>query len=390
MRIVYCGAFRLPCFDAAAPRVLNNAKAFRVAGHDVSFISWSGRYREHDLCEDGKYRVDGFVYVITDELDANGIWNKLKLKFTRGSKSHSILANAERKPDLVIMYNAGYSWTKRMIRFCSKRNIKLANDITEWYSNDELHLADIIPNELNMRILQHRVPNKIVISSFLNNSYPESNNLLLPPLCDPSEFKWSQTVDDKRIDPFDGVTLIYAGNPAKKDCLHAVINAVNLLANKGEKIRLLILGTTKENYLKSYRKLLISCELHKNIIFLGRLSQELIPAYYRKADFMVLLREPTRKSNAGFPTKVAEAMAAGTLVICNATSDLARYVRDGETGFLVDGYGILDIEKVLKEKVLPLKRENIVKMKDATALSNAAFDYSSYVKKAQEFLNNLR
>lgn len=390
MRIVYCGAFRLPCFDAAAPRVLNNAKAFREAGHDVSFISWGGRYREMDLCEDGKYRVDGFEYVITNELEAAGIWNKLKLKFTRGSKSYSILASAERKPDLVIMYNAGYSWTRKMIGFCRKRNIKLANDITEWYSNDELRLTDIIPNALNMRFLQHHIPNKIVISSLLNNIYPESNNLLLPPLCDPSESKWSQTIEDERIEPFDGVTLIYAGNPAKKDCLHTVINAANVLALEGGKIRFLILGTTRENYLKAYAKSLKSGELHKNIIFLGRVSQELIPAYYRKADFMVLLRQPTLKSNAGFPTKVAESITAGVPVICNATSDISEYVHDRENGFFVGGYAFEDILKTLREKVLPLGRGDIEKIKENMSRFNSEFAYSSFIAEAKHFITNLK
>ena len=45
MNILYIGAFRLPNLDAAAPRVLNNAKAMREAGHNVKFISWGGKYR---------------------------------------------------------------------------------------------------------------------------------------------------------------------------------------------------------------------------------------------------------------------------------------------------------------------------------------------------------
>ena len=60
MNIVYIGAFRLPDLDAAAPRVLNNAKAFRALGHNVRFISWGGTYRENHYCDDGKYRVQGF------------------------------------------------------------------------------------------------------------------------------------------------------------------------------------------------------------------------------------------------------------------------------------------------------------------------------------------
>ena len=104
MRIVYCGCFRLPNFDAAAPRVLNNAKAFRKMGHEVKFISWGGKYREEDLCEDGMYRVDGLEYVITHELDATGgFFNKLKAKLKRGQKTLMLLEQIIEKPDLIFM-----------------------------------------------------------------------------------------------------------------------------------------------------------------------------------------------------------------------------------------------------------------------------------------------
>lgn len=103
-----------------------------------------------------------------------------------------------------------------MLKFCNQYGIKLANDITEWYDNNELHLTDIIPNYVNMTFTQHLVRNKIVISSFLNNYYSESNNIIMPSLCDPEEPKCSVTVEDKRVEPFDGITLIYASNLAKR------------------------------------------------------------------------------------------------------------------------------------------------------------------------------
>jgi hypothetical protein len=40
MKIIYIGSFRFPIYDAAASRVLNNARALRLYGHEVKFISW--------------------------------------------------------------------------------------------------------------------------------------------------------------------------------------------------------------------------------------------------------------------------------------------------------------------------------------------------------------
>ena len=393
MRIVYCGSFRLPNYDAAAPRVLNNAKLFRDAGHTVQFISWGGKYRDSDLCSDGKYRVDGFEYVITDEMDAiGGFFAKLRGRMQRGRKSFRMLQAMHEKPDLIIMYNADYWWTRKMLDFCKKNNIKLANDITEWYDNNELHFVDIIPNAINMIWLQRKVQNKIVISSYLNNYYEKANNLQLPPMCDPTEKKWNTEVDDERIKPFDGITLIYAGNPAKKDCVHTVINAVNQLAQEGKSIRFLILGVTREVYLQRYHHLLQSEDLHPNIFFLGRVSQDLIPAYYKKADFMVLLREPTRKNNMGFPTKFAESMTAGVPVMCNATSDLRHYVVDGETGFIVKGYSQGDIMDCLRNQVLDLSKSQLTSMKENTMKRNTSFSCSSeiYKNEVKRFIDKLK
>ena len=391
MKIIYTGCFRLPNYDAAAPRVINNARIMQLCGHKVSFISWGGKYRESDLCKDGKYRIDGMEYIITNELDPQGsLLEKFSQLLHRGDKSVKLLDDMSNKPDLIVMYNASYGWTKRMLKFCKQHNIKLANDITEWYANNELHFWDILPYHYNMTRLQRKVKNKICISSYLDKYYSESNNLLLPPLCDLSEAKWSANIEDERIMPFNGITLIYAGNPARKDCVHTVINAVNALANEGESIRFLILGTTREAYLQQNSQNLKSQILHENIVFLGRVSQDLIPAYYKKADFMVLLREPTRKSMAGFPTKFAESITAGVPVITNATSDLPKYVINGKTGFLVDGYDYDSIMFTLKNSVLTLRHNDIEEMKNYVKISRSSFDWHSYVDKLKIFLENLK
>jgi glycosyltransferase involved in cell wall biosynthesis len=390
-KIIYIGAFRLPNHDAAAVRVLNNAKAMRECGYEVTFISWGGKYRDTDLCSDGKYRVDGFEYIISNEIDSSGYFmQRLMAKYCRGEISLQILLSLEQKPDLIILYNAGYGWTKKMMKFCAQYNIKLANDITEWYAINELHLPDLLPNYINMTRTQRRVKNKIVISSYLDEFYSESNNLLLPPLCDPAESKWNLTVDDERIKPFEGITLIYAGNPARKDCLHTIIQAVNELANEGAKIRFMILGTDRDSYSRQYGNLFRTKDLHENILFLGRVSQDLIPAYYKEADFMVLIREPSRKNMAGFPTKFAEAITAGVPVIANTTSDLGKFIVNGKSGFVVEGYSYEDLLITLRNHVIPLSRKSIDNMKQFTAANNILFDYRYYSHKIESFLNNLQ
>ena len=388
MNIVYIGAFRLPDLDAAAPRVLNNAKAFRALGHNVRFISWGGTYRENHYCDDGKYRVQGFEYQISGDLPLDdSLKERFRSKLFRGKRSIRIL-NKLPKPNLIIIYNANNSFSKYMIKYCRRNNIKLANDINEWFSNNELHIMELLPNYINMTRTQYKIKNKIVISSFLDKYYSTSNNVLIPPLCDSDDSKWTDTIEDNRIKPYEGITLIYAGTPAKKDCLHPIVSAVNSLANEGLPIRFLILGTTRETYMKQYE--CFSHFLHQNIIFLGRVAQDLIPAYYKKADYMVLLREPSRKSMAGFPTKFSESFMSGVPVITNATSDLAKYVITGKTGFIVDGWDCDSLLRTLQEKVLVLKRNEIDYMKSCVIESRKYFDWHYYISDFKAFIQNLK
>ncbi len=390
MYIVYIGSFRLPNHDAAAARVLNVAKALREAGHIVSFISWGGYYRDSDLCSDGKYRVDEFEYIITTELDTQGsFWVKAKSKLTRGNKTKAIIRQ-QKNVDAIITYNG--SLTRWLLRFTREHNIKLINDITEWYSYSELKCTDWIPYARNMFITQKQVKNKIVISNYLDRFYKTTHNIVVPATCDASESKWNENKEyaESVAGVFDGITLIYAGNPSRKDLLHTAINAVQRLIDENENIRFLILGITREKYLNQCADLLDTSELSGRIKFLGRVSQDLIPAFYSIADFMVLLRMPTRKSNAGFPTKFTESITSGTTVIANITSDMGLYLQNGITGFRVERPLVESLYNTLKKEVLPCRRDTINKMKQNVIDMSSKLDYHAYVRTLATFVDNLK
>ena len=390
MNVIYLGSFRLPNYDAAASRVLNVARALREGGHQVTFISWGGQYRQEDKISE-EFFVNGFRYIITDELDTTGgVVSKLKGRLTRGKKTKLLLTHWPQKIDVVITYNG--SLTNWLLSFCHREGITLINDMTEWYSYSELKPTEWIPYAYNMFVTQKRVENKIVISHFLDHYYKMTHNIVVPATCDASEKKWSENIDYARhlVGDFKGVTLIYAGNPARKDQVHHVVNAVHQLAEEGASIRFLILGTTRESYLSRYASRLHNSKLHKNILFLGRVSQDVIPSFYRQSDFMVLLREQTRKSNAGFPTKFTESFTSGTPVIANITSDLGMYLKDGETGFVVEKPSEEAIYRTLKEKVLPLNRRQIEIIKQNVRKTAMQLDYHSFVEPLCAYMNELK
>lgn len=391
MHIIYIGQFRLPAQDAAAARVLNVGRSLRQVGHQVSYISWGGLQKIEHRGEDGVYRVDGFPYEVTGELDFKGnLSNKIREKLCQGKKTKYLLQEKLGQYDTIITYNC--SLIQWLVPFCKKNRIYLISDVTEWYDYSELKLYDRPVYYYKMRYVQKKIENKIVISKYLDNYYNTSHNIIIPATCDASEVKWHQNMNYKEVyvKPFNGVTLIYAGNPAKKDLVHDVINAVQRLAEEDTNIRFLILGITREDYLSRYSAMLHTKNLHENVIFLGRVSQEMIPSFYHQADFMVLLRDQTRKSNAGFPTKFAESFTSGTPVIANLTSDIGQYLKDGETGFVVGEPSEEAVYRVLKEKVLTLSSEAIAYMKKNVESVAKKLDYHAFVDPLRDFMNKLR
>lgn len=387
MRFLYLGSFRLPNGDAAAARVLNVARALRLAGHEVSFVSWGGNEQWEDTGTGKEYEVDGFPYVVTNEIDfKGGIVEKAKAWLTQGEKTKQILRERLGQYDAVISYNGSIiSW---LVGFCRKHKIILVSDLTEWYSYSELKLLDIPGYIWNMCVTQKKVDHKITISSYLADYYKTSHNIVIPATCDAAEEKWHVGKEKaiKVAGTFDGITLIYAGNPARKDAVHHAINAVQRLIDEGYPIRFLLLGTQRETYLKNYSDLLSKKVLSEKIQFMGRISQDDVPSYYSIADFMVLLRKSNRKSNAGFPTKFAESMTSGTPVIANLTSDLGRYLMDGETGFVVSEASEKAIYQVLLEKVMPLDRIQIERMKHKVVAVAKGLDYHAYEKALASFM----
>lgn len=391
MRILYVGSFRLPHGDAAGARVLNVARSLRLAGHSVSFIAWGGEECLEDKGGDDIYRVDGFPYVVTNEIDfKGGVWRKAYSWLHQGRKTKRYLKEKLGQYDVIISYNCSIiCWLNR---FCKTNKLLLISDLTEWYANRELLVFGIPKYLWSMKIVQRAVPNKIVISSYLDNYYSNTHNIIIPATCDGAEEKWKQGGELARdiVGEFEGVTLIYAGTPAHKDAIHYAISAVQRLVEEGKRIRFIIVGITREQYLSKYKSLLSTPDLSENIQFVGRVSQEQVPSFYSLADYMVLLRESTRKSNAGFPTKFTESFISGTPVIGNITSDLDRYLIDGETGFIVPEPSEEAVYNTLNKKVMSLDKAEIAKLKENVREVAKRFDYHSYSETLHLFMNELK
>lgn len=356
--IIYIGGFELPDKNAAAHRVLNNAKALRELGYDVIFIDIN---RE---CSTGiletKDECCGFTKFSMQYT------NKRLVSIEDFQKVYKFL-----NIDLyaVIAYNYPGIALGKLLGFCRKNKIKIYADCTEWFgflgNNPITKLIKGIDSFIRMNIVQPKLDGMIAISSYIASYYEKKlPTICIPPLTDINDEKWKpEPAADHEF-----IEILYAGNPGKhKDKINKIIEALTKMPDA--EVHLTVIGISKEEFLSYYPEdKNVLEQLEDMVTFKGKLPHREVITYLKQADFSMFYREVTRITMAGFPTKFSEAITCGTPVITNKTSDLERYLIEGE-----NGYWINDIESDLRRLFVEKKT---ICCKDT--VSRSLFYYESY------------
>lgn len=342
--ILYLGGFELPDKNAAAQRVMSNAKLLRELGFEVTLV---GVAKDKDGLN-GYY--DGFNCISIPYPQKINEWLKQILTFISKEEIKSY------SPKYVVLYNFPAIASLRILHFCHKNGIKVVHDLTEWEQTDGFsprNMIKRIDTQLRMHYCMKKMDGVIAISKYLYNYYKDlTTTILIPPTIDLTDPKWCRGRDLMANKP---ITLVYAGSPGvkSKDRLDYIINAVA----KYPHFRLNIVGITQEQYEGSYGPIDSSI---KNTQFMGRLSHKDALKAICSADFQMLIRENTLKNTAGFPTKFVESISCCTPLIATLTSNIGDYLEDGVNGFVVDKTNT--IEDVLG-KISNMSADSLILMK---------------------------
>jgi glycosyltransferase involved in cell wall biosynthesis len=269
----------------------------------------------------------------------------------------------------------------------------LVCDCTEWYKGKHLPGGTFglsnADNQIRIRLLYPCIKNILVISSFLENYLKKRscNTIVLPPMVDKYDQKWKPTENAQIQDGKKVRRLIYAGDPGKKDLLLPLFHALAIINKDVTRVEITLLGIEpkklnlifpwKEQRLPSY----IKC--------LGRVPMNKVPEHYMQSDYSVLLREPERYAQAGFPTKLVESLCSGIPVITNRTSDIPKFIQPGINGFLLENTNVSSLVNCL-ENVCVLSGSEIFAMKvNARKSGNESFDYRKYSDTLDHYFRQL-
>jgi len=332
LNIVYLGGFKCPPNDAASARVFGVSRALRLVGHSVTMLP-------RNRAEPGgplRLPVDGFDCHLRPAGGRVGsligeIWGGDYLSRLRGLPT---------RPDLVIFYGGFVPMCLRVLAHCRRHGIAVASDVVECYDPGHLPLGRLGPFRWMAHAHFHwftpRVGHVICISRWLNRYYQSRGcrTVQVPPMLDVQGVPWTPARPEAA-----GMRFAYAGHPGRKDLLGNVVAGLAELRSAGIPAVIRLVGVTPDSVRESLRFCgQADVPLDGLAEFSPRVTADKVPALLAECDFLPLLRPPLRYAEAGFPTKVTEAMASGLPVLANLTSNLDDYLRDGVNAFVASDY----------------------------------------------------
>lgn len=290
-------------------------------------------------------------------------------------------------PDMIVSALSNCRAQRFLLSCAAKRGLPMFQSVCEWYDRNAFvglsGLPKLINDRYSMYVQFPRVGNIIAISTLLDRYYASRGcrTVVIPTMVDMQEYgELSHPAHDR-------LRIAYAGAPARKDYILNAIRALALLQDEELRgIEMHLYGPTPEQLreLGMPEELLERCG--DSLVCHGRIPYAQVKQRIAEADFTVLLRPDRRYANAGFPTKVGESMACGTPVICNLTSDLGLYVRDGETGLVAADESAEACAESFRRALCMTADERLTMRQAVRKEAENAFDYRNYVGHLRRFL----
>lgn len=284
-----------------------------------------------------------------------------------------------------------------VIKIAKRSNLILYRDSSEWFSLSEFIGFNIFSIKGILSYFQNIIKNTIFfdkhigvicISKYLYNYFTKNGarSIRIPVIMDLNDFQENKIYSDNLL------RITYAGSSTagRKDYIKETIHAITKL-NEDERshINFMLIGLNSDDVAKISglsKKYLANLRCLR---IMGRVPRSEVIQHLNETDFTILIRSSTaRYAKAGFPTKVVESLMSSTPVICNMTSDLGMYLKDGYDCIEVADETPDAIVKALRRALAltPAQKDQMKKNARKTAEEN--FDYRLYIEEFGKFIKN--
>lgn len=374
-RIVIITGNSFPNGDAGAVRQAAMCKAFHKIGY-IPFVYGMGPSTDFKI-----KTFDNIEYISLRSGKTSKI-SKIIERITFANRAVKDINNRFERIDAVLVIDV-YPWAfSKIEKIAKKKNAHLIHDSVEWYSKEEFRLGifdfQYLCKEYTNRIGINKQWRVIAISKYLYSHFRKNKNRVvrIPVIMDSNEYIPNYNLNANKV------RFIYAGSPGKKDYLYNILCGFAKLDNNSLSfIEIHIAGITEEQLNKDcavpraiIEKLRHSLRIH------GRVSRSEAIKLVSESNYSLLFRDSSlRYAKAGFPTKVVESLMLGTPPLCNYSSDLQCYLKDGVNAIIAKDHSIESIARSIK-KAISMEKTSIEKMRrEARKTGELFFDYRNYL-----------
>lgn len=399
--ILYIGAFELPDKNAAAHRVLSNAKLFQSLGYEVILV---GRSRSNELSDgeirEAKYPDIEFECWETAFPKNTVAWFKQIISISNIQQIFH--RRLQGRLFAVICYNYPAIAQLAAKRFANKLGGFGIADVTEWYQLLRVNkISALIKNfdtYLRMRVVNFLMDGLITTSPLLTKYYGKSYKSLaeLPTLIDYKEpedsvLEATKTGLPKRLF-FAGAIFdpnaISSEKGGLKDRLDWVVELLSDAYDLEARFILEIFGVAKDEYLRIIpHHIDIVEKMDDCLVFHGRQPRKLILKTLVHCDYSIFLRKEMRVVLAGFPTKFSESISYGTPVITNGLENILPYMKEEINSIRIE-YTEKNKAASRLAEVLSWPKDRVQTMKE-NCLSMKQFHFNLYRDEVEAMFSDL-
>lgn len=373
-----------PCEDAGAIRQHATAKLLEKIGYSVLVLGYGKSTNKQIL------NYEGIDY-ISFRPNSKNKYIRAIYRATASSRMMTFLKRNCGDADLILVADVFADTIKKLNKYAKGRNLLLIHDSVEWFSaeqfeNGEKARAYRMRDEINQKLVGNKW-RVMAISTYLEEHFSKrcEKTVRIPVIMDTKTIEYNEnpTPDGEKM------KFAYVGAPGKKDYLKNILEGFALLAGEQRSgAEFHIVGATRQQLVSVCGvepKTLDS--LGSFVVAHGRVPHAEAVRFVREADYTLLFRDANlRYAKAGFPTKIVESLSSGTPPVCNLSSDLGMYLKDGENAFVTKGHGPEEIKAVL-EKAISASEEHRKEMRScARQTATLQFDYRNYLDKMSELM----
>ena len=232
----------------------------------------------------------------------------------------------------------------------------------------------------------YRFADKVIANSYAQLEYIRTNHpkiikksLAIPNFVDLNRF----APNDSRQRTRNNTIIVVASLREVKNPKRLIQAAIEL-KKKGYNFTIKWFGVKSRlvPYYKECNDLIKEANLSDSFLLLDQTTD--IATEYKKVDFFCLPSLYEGTSNA-----LCEAMASGLPVVCGNISDNARYVKDGQTGFLFDPTNVDSMIDAISKILLLSENEYIVFSSNCRKVAEQNWSNETFLNRYKQVINNL-